>query len=482
MHPSTCNLHVAISYVAIYGIVTAVRQMVDREREVRQIAAAAGAAPALIVVIGRRRVGKSFLLARTLTSTRTVFFQGDEQGERQHLDLFAAEAGRTLIGSAALSFGTWDDALSFLGEQARREGLTVVLDEFQWLKAAQPALDSIIQRHWDTWDREGVPITLVLSGSALTLMERMLDQGAPLFGRAAARPRLQPLDYREAAAFADTKDPEALLRRWAVLGGTPQYQLWAGTGELETVMAERILAKDAPLYEDARHLLRDGEGVRDPGTYLAILRAIASGATRHNEIATRAGVPTGNLVRKLERLEDLGYVAPRQPLGPGGFEGRPSYQLTDPYFRFWFRYVASNRSRLERGRIEEVLGEILADFDNVMGWAFEACCRQWVGAYADDAAVSSPQEIGSWWSRDGRTEVDVVGVRKHRYVLVGSCKWRRVADLDVLHDLRAQQEALGPKAARARLAIFAREGFTEALRGEAAEDEVLLVTAADLFA
>ena len=71
-----------------------------------------------------------------------------------------------------------------------------MLDEFQWLKAAQPALDSIIQRHWDGWDRDGVPITLVLSGSALTLMERMLDQGAPLFGRAAARPRLQPLDYR----------------------------------------------------------------------------------------------------------------------------------------------------------------------------------------------------------------------------------------------------------------------------------------------
>ena len=86
-----------------------------------------------------------------------------------------------------------------------------MLDEFQWLKAAQPALDSIIQRHWDVWDREGVPITLVLSGSALTLMERMLDQGAPLFGRAAARPRLQPLDYREAAAFAGTTDPEALL-------------------------------------------------------------------------------------------------------------------------------------------------------------------------------------------------------------------------------------------------------------------------------
>jgi len=75
-----------------------------------------------------------------------------------------------------------------------------------------------------------LPVTLVLAGSALTLMEQLLERGAPLFGRATARPRLEPLDYRDAAGFAADKAPEALLRRWAVLGGTPQYQVWQGTG------------------------------------------------------------------------------------------------------------------------------------------------------------------------------------------------------------------------------------------------------------
>lgn len=459
------------------------RELVDREREQRLILTAAESKPALIVLIGRRRVGKSFLLAQTFTGKRTITLQGDEQGEREHLDLLAAEAGRVLLGTDALAFASWDDALRFFGEQARREPLTLILDEFQWLKASQGALDSIIQRHWDQWDRDETPLTIVLSGSALTMMERLLERGAPLFGRATARPRLQPLDYRECREFAATANPVELLRRWAVLGGTPQYQLWAGTGKLERVIAERVLAKDAPLYEDPRHLLREGEGIRDPGTYLAILRAIAHGATQHNEIAQQAGVPTGNLARKLARLEDLGYVAPRSPLGPAGEASRrSSYEIADPYFRFWFRYLASNRSRLESGRVDEVLEEIMRDLDNVMGWAFERCCRRWVGAYADEAAVGSPQEVGSWWSRDGGTELDVVGVRKARYVLVGSCKWRRTADADVLADLRAKRERLGPRAARARLAIFAREGFTVRLRKQAAADEVLLVTAADLFA
>ncbi len=78
-----------------------------------------------------------------------------------------------LLGTDALRFGTWDAALSFLGEQARTAPLTIILDEFQWLKHAQPALDSVIQRHWDRWDRAALPVTLVLAGSALTLMEQL---------------------------------------------------------------------------------------------------------------------------------------------------------------------------------------------------------------------------------------------------------------------------------------------------------------------
>jgi AAA+ ATPase superfamily predicted ATPase len=235
------------------------------------------------------------------------------------------------------------------------------------------------------------------------------------------------------------------------------------------------------LYEDPRHLLREGEGIRDPGTYLSILRAIATGARRHNEIAQRAGVPTGNLLRKLERLEDLGYVAPHVPLAADGGVDRSRYEIADPYFRFWFRYIAANRSRLEGGRVREVLAEIVSDLDNTMGWAFERCCRRWVSAYADEQAIGAAREVGSWWARDGSTEIDIVGVRSRRYVLLGSCKWRRTVGMDALADLRAQQGVLGPRAAHARLALFARESFSSELRRTAAEQGVLLIAAADLF-
>jgi len=457
--------------------------LIDRESERALLLEARDNPPSLVVLTGRRRVGKSFLLSSVLQGPRVVGFHADEHREEDQLDLLTHEAARLLPGSPHLFLPDWTDALDFFERQAKTGGpLVVVLDEFQYLCAAQPALPSMIQRAWDRWQREGVPITLVLSGSALSFMEGLLTYSAPLYGRATQRPLLRPLDYRDAARFAPgRRSAEEWLRRYAILGGTPQYQVWAGDRPLERVVRDAILAKGQPLYEDPLHLLREGEGIRDPGTYVAILRAIASGATQYNEIATRARLATGNLSPRLARLEELGYVMPWKPLASGGRERRTSYRIADPYFRFFFRYVFPNRSRLERGRADEVADEVLADLDNLMGRTFEDCCRTWVGRYADERAVGASEELGSWWSRDGQIELDVVGVAKGRCTFLGSCKWARRAGVRALEELREAQAALGGKAATARLAIFARSGFDAALRRRAAEENVLLVTAADLF-
>jgi uncharacterized protein len=459
------------------------RALIDREQESALLLEARDRPPSLVVLIGRRRVGKSFLLASVLTGERVVGFQAEEQDERGQLDLFAREAARLLPGQPPLALADWSEALAFLEREALARGpLVVVLDEFQYLCAAHAALPSTIQRAWDRWQREDTPITLVLSGSALTFMEGLLTHGAPLYGRATQRPFLRPLDYRDAAGFVRSAlSPEALLRRYAMLGGTPQYQVWARDKSIEWVLKNSILTKGQPLYEDPLHLLREGEGIRDPGTYVAILRAIASGATQYNEIATRAGLASGNLSPRLARLEQLGYVTTWRPLAPGGRDRRASYRIADPYFRFFFRYVFPNRSRLERGRVDEVAAEVLADLDNLMGRAFEDCCRTWVGRYADEQAVGASEELGSWWSRDGQVEIDVVGVAKGRCTFLGSCKWARRAGVQMLDELHEAQAALGGKATTAQLAIFARGGFDAALRRRAAEESVLLVTAADLF-
>jgi uncharacterized protein len=458
-----------------------VQTLIDRDAERNRLVQAADDPPQLVVMRGRRRVGKSFLVDRSLTGRRVLSFQADEQPERGHLDGLAREAARLLPGSPPLAFADWDAVFDFVGGQAEQEPLVVVLDEFQWMVQAQPALPSILQRRWDAWQRAGTPVTIVLTGSALTLMEELLAHSSPLFGRADYRPLIQPLDYRAAAAFArPDSTAETLLRRYGVLGGTPQYQVWAGRSGISSVIRDRILSKGESLYEEPLHLLREEQRIRDPGTYFAVLRAVAAGATHFNDIQQRAGIQR-NLDVMLARLEELGYLERREPLESASRRPRGSYAIADHFFRFWFRYVFPNRSRLERGRFDEVLAEIEADLDTFMGLAFEACCREWIGSHAPAGEFAGSERLGSWWSRDGSAEIDVVGMTKGRYDLLGSCKWSRRARTSALGDLLTARDRLGGRAATASLVIFAR-GFETDLVERAENEGVTLVSADRLFA
>ncbi len=455
--------------------------LVDRQTELAELRAMLEDRPALVVLRGRRRVGKSFLLSIAFAEERVLGFQADEQDEGGHLDLFAQEAARLLAGAPPLSFASWEEALRFIDMQARSAPLCLVLDEFQWLCRAQPALPSILQRHWDQWQRDGVPIVVALAGSALSFMEGLLGHESPLHGRATYRPLLGPLDYRQAAGFTSRRDPELLLRRFGMLGGTPQYQVWAGDLPFGRTLLERLLARGRPLYDDPLHLLRAGERIRSPGSYLSVLWSIARGDTRFNEIANRTGLASQSLTARLERLQELAYVEYKTPSEPRARSARGTYRIADPYFRFWFRYVFPNRSRLELSRADEVAAEIKADLDNYMGPVFEDCCRTWVGLYAPAEIAGAIDGVGAWWSRDGRVEVDIAAHHDGRYILLGSVKWSTTIGNRELAELEAARDELGARAARARLALFARRGFTPQLRDHAGRKGVTLVTAQDLF-
>jgi uncharacterized protein len=451
--------------------------VIDRAEEQARLEQAAAEAPQLVVVRGRRRVGKSHLLDRSFAGRRFLYFQADEGEERDHLDLLALEAGA--LAAAPLSFADWEQALGFLGALAGDAPLVVAFDEYQWMRKAQPRLDSMIMRHFDRWQRQGVRLTLVLSGSALTLMEDLLEGDRPMFGRAAYRPLLEPFDFRDAAQFADPQlSAEQKLRRYAILGGTAQYQVWAGRLPLRQILAKRILARGESLFEEPLQLIRGEDEIREPGSYYALLRAIAAGATRFAEIESHSKITSSSLLTKrLARLSALRYVEERRPVGGNG---RPVWALADPYFAFWFRYVYPHRSMLQRGRTQEIARAILADLDNFMGRAFERVCREWASRHARAPELTEAEEIGAYWTRTHDVEIDLAARSGERYTALGSCKWSRSADtrdLDRLLELRDAVRGAG----EASLWLFAR-GFHPALRRRAARDGVRLVSAADLFA
>ena len=303
-------------------------RVVDRQREIEQLRSYAAAPPALVVLSGRRRVGKSFLLRVALTGDRVVSLQAEQKPAPLQLGDFARECSRLLPGSPPLAFADWEAAFRFVHAQAEAGGpLVVVLDEFQYLAQNTDGLDTIVQKWWDRWDHEGMPVMLVLSGSALSFMEGLLKTGT--HGRSVFRPLLQPLDFRDAASFAPkAAGPIELIERYAVLGGTPQYQRWAGDRPLRDVLREVVLPTDAPLHSDPEHLIREEDEIRTAGPYFGTLEAIAGGATTPTEIGGRLALDTQLVTAHLNRLAKLGYVEKVMPVDPDGKGSARAYWRT----------------------------------------------------------------------------------------------------------------------------------------------------------
>ncbi len=461
-----------------------VRQIVDRERELRQLKAVVAAPPALVVLRGRRRVGKSFLLRVALSEERLISYQAEVNPRPLQLEAFAAECARLIPGEPDLRFGDWGDALTFLEAQARDHGpVTVVIDEFQRIAAEDGSIESKIQNAWDRWDHEGVPLALILSGSALSFMATLFTGGKPTHGRSIFRPLLQPLSYRDIESFGPPgMTPVNLIERYSVLGGTPQYLRWAAHRPLHEVIEDVILSPDAPLYDDPEHLIREEKNIRDPGPYFGIMEAIARGYTNPTALGAKLHISAQLVVKFLKRLADLSYVTRVEPLEPrNGGRARAYWKIRDPYFRFWFGYVFPNRSRLARGRIKEVAHELERALPRITSTVYEDICREWIGSHADIGADA--EEVGSWWSRRSDVEVDVAALDRLGYSVLGSCKWwSKPVGPAVLDDLYTAKAALGPKAARARLIVFSRNGFNQAFRKRANDEAVLMVEPSDLFA
>ena len=259
-----------------------------------------------------------------------------------------------------------------------------------------------------------------------------------------------------------------------------------GEASLAQNILDLILMRDGLLHEEAR-LLLDVE-LPDANTYFSVLRAIAAGQTRVSQIDQRTGIgDTSRVSQMLDRLQRLWLVRKELPVTVRNPErSRQSfYRIVDPYLRFWFRFVLPAQGRLAdaEGARRHLDGHVMPRLDEfVSAPAFEEICQAWLRRKIDAAAVG-------WWSgkvremrdaalRDVDRELDAVAVDdKGEAIALGSCKWTDepmpASEMDRLQALAAHLRPTGPPPA---LFLFSRAGFTEGLRGAAAErDDVRLV-------
>lgn len=409
----------------------------NRTAELRELDAARRRG-GLLVIFGRRRVGKTRLLRQWLTEVPAAYSQAIEAPLDIQLQQIVADIG-TL--DTAITPRTWAELLELVGR--RKAPWTLCLDEFPYLVTTDPTLPSRLQR----WIDHDLPrkCLLVLSGSSTRMMNaQFLDRSAPLYGRATKLIHLEPMGY---AAFCSACDLDASktdsFEQFACTGGVPKYWELVEADNDVLGLAEALYFGFAPFMEfEPQRLLRDEQV--NGATAVALLEAIGRGAHRPSEIAGRIGVPQTNLSRLQQQLTDASIITRELPWGQSvRTTKRALYRLADPALRFWFSVYSPHRSRWPTYP-EEVRRKLIHDHAATV---FEDHCRaQFPGAQR-------------WWHGD--LEIDLVAPDPDdpSGVVVAEVKWRRLSAAErrrVLDELERKwaRSGLGGEHPRVRMLVL----------------------------
>lgn len=392
-----------------------------------------------ILMFGRRRVGKTSLLLHWVEGQDlpyTYWSAEKEPASLQRRKLYARLLGVRVRQAPIFDSWTelWEAVAAYLGESRH----ILILDETPYASEADPAMLSALQHAWDHHFKDS-RLVLVLCGSQVRVMETLQSQQSPLFGRLTGQWHLQPLPFSALATFFPNWSAEERVTAYAMIGGVPAYLEWLDPAlSLQQNIRKIVLSPGTMFLAEPTFLLYDE--VREPQSYLAVLKAIGAGHHTLDAISKASLISKSHLSAYLSRLQALRFVERRLPATLTPAQQRRSkrgrYHLIDPYFRFYFRFLAPHQDRLPFDP-KPALNHLEKELRAFVGQtAFEELARIWTFNQGKKDRLSfDPEQIGSHWSH--RVQVDVIAINwQTRDILLGECKWgQKKIGKAVLEDL-----------------------------------------------
>lgn len=425
----------------------------------------------LLLLYGRRRVGKTRLLTHWQKSTghRALYWVASPSSALDQLRSFSHAlynfANPQAKAPADFTYATWEQAWQQVANLAHQERLALFVDEFTYLLEVDPSLAGVLQNVWDHLLKEA-NLLLTLSGSHLGMMQRhALSYQAPLYGRATAQLHLQPLPFGVTSAFFPNYQVAERVAIYAIFGGIPAY--WERLDQSVSIsenIRRQLLTPNNLMQAEPRLLLADF--LSQPHNYVGILQAIAQGARLQKEIASRTGLASGHISKYLSVLREAGFVERRVSVTATGRSRNGRYHITDPYLRFYYRFLSRRQAQLALGVHEQALEEIkrhLLDFIGTHTW--EELSREWLlRATALGELPFLADKVGRLWNK--KAQIDVAGINSmDKLLILGECKWSPTAQgRRVLRELVAKTAKVVPKQGQWQIYYlgFARGRWKEA--------------------
>ena len=387
----------------------------------------------MVVIYGRRRIGKTTLISEFISDKPSVFFTAQEVNDALNLRQFSNKIYIFFnLPESTGAFDSWINAFDFIAEMAKDRRFVLAFDEFPYAASANHSLKSILQTSIDH-NLKNTGLFLILCGSQVGFMEdEVLGYKSPLFGKRTAQIKLEPFDYYDAGKMLNNFSAQDKIKLYACVGGTPQYLSQIKTTESFDENIKRLyFDKSGYLHNEPSMLLQ--QELREPAMYNSIITAIAGGASRLNEIATKVSEDSPKINKYLQILVNLQIINKIYPFGENPKNSRRGiYRIADNCYTFWYRFVFPYIPEIDSGSGDIISntaanGEYLSSF--IGNPIFETICLQYLRRI--NTAKQLPilaTSFGSWWGTDPvekqQTDIDVIAANKQTgQIIMGECKW-----------------------------------------------------------
>lgn len=430
-----------------------------------------------IVIYGRRRIGKTELIKNFIKNKPHIYFLCDKTGTQSNALRFRKEVA-SFMSEPEIASESFRDIFSYILSKTKNRPV-IVLDEFSYLVEKDDAIPSVFQSIADEI-LKGRNIMLIICGSSMSMMEKLLGRRNPLYGRKTGHMKIDFIRFKHFKDFFPRNSTEENIKTYAILGGVPFYmdKFDKNKAAIENAR-EQILSKKGRLYEEVDFLLK--EELREPDVYKAILSAIASGSTKVVEIAAKSGIKASDMDRYLKVLIMLGIVKREIPATERKSK-RTLYVIDDNFFDFYTLFYEPHKSEIEIGEMKNLIENLNKNFNAYAGKKFEKLIRT-------DALLKlipfSASRIGRWWGfyREGgvrkELEIDIVALNDNtKEILFAECKWQDNVDAKrILSELKEKEKHVQwhNESRKEHYAIFAKS-FKEKIK----EPNLLLFDLKDL--
>ncbi len=437
----------------------------DREKELGVLERAYMRTGAdLVVITGRRRIGKSRLVEEFIRGKKAVNLLIVPKEEKQVAKDIEEEI-RSKFGYSP-AFDTFRAALEYIFEQ----GIELVwFDEFPNVLSVNAAIPYEVQSIWDKYNNEKKDVLLVVSGSYAGMMNRLFTaKKAPLFNRATNTLNLGHLPFGTVVEVLNDlglSKPKEQIAHYCIFGGVPYYYLLLekqGTERLESSINALFFDEGAQLKEEGENVLKQEFG-NAYAKYYAVLEAIYSGHVSMNEISQKLGVRSTTLMKYVKALQqDFKLIGRVVPFGAAPAKSKKGlYFIIDNTLAFWFAHVYGKRAPPSKEELSTFLGR-----------RFELFCKDSLVGYLENSGGERVLKSGKWWGqveaeekKFGQREIDLI-VETDKALYVGECKWseQKIGE-STLKQLQASAKYVVAKTKKpVKWVLFSKEGFNNSIQ------------------